>query len=86
MPSSTTTWPFSPWPTTPHFEVAFTVPTANQWGVGVAKDRPRLTEEIDKALGAVISDGRLADLWGEWLGELPYPTELEGSPGGLPPS
>lgn len=57
----------------PAFEVAFTVPTRNAWGVAVAKHRPAWRDELDAALGAVIADGRLEAAWHRWMPALPYP-------------
>lgn len=64
---------FVPLDSDPRFEQAFTVKTANPWGVGVAKDRPELRDEIDAALAAVIADGRLRAVWEQWLPSLEYP-------------
>ena len=55
------------------FEVAFTVPTRNEWGVAVARDRQELRDELDRALADAIADGRLASCWQRWLPELRYP-------------
>lgn len=63
----------------PRFELAFTVPTGNRWGVGVAKDRPELCAEIDAALAAVIADGRLEAVWQQWLPTLGFPFAAEGA-------
>jgi polar amino acid transport system substrate-binding protein len=57
----------------PDFEVAFTVPTRNEWGVAVAKARPELRDELDRALADAIVDGRLGECWQRWLPELEYP-------------
>jgi polar amino acid transport system substrate-binding protein len=57
----------------PDFEVAFTVPTRNEWGVAVAKARPELRDELDRALADAIADGRLGECWQRWLPELEYP-------------
>ena len=54
-------------------EVAFTVPTRNEWGVAVARDRQDLRDELDRALANAIADGRLAGCWQRWLPELQYP-------------
>lgn len=64
---------FVPLDADPRFEVAFTVPTGNRWGIGVAKDRPALRAEIDAALAAVIADGRLEAVWQTWMPTLPFP-------------
>jgi len=57
----------------PTYELAFTVPTGNRWGIGVAKDRPETLAEIDAALGRIIEDGRHRKAWQEWLPTLDYP-------------
>lgn len=64
---------FVPLDEDPAFEVAFTAPTRNPWGVGVAKDRPDTLRELDDALGAVIADGRLERVWRQWIPNLPFP-------------
>lgn len=64
---------FVPLDADPRFELAFTVVTANRWGVGVAKDRPELRAEIDAVLAAVITDGRLESIWRQWLPTLAFP-------------
>jgi polar amino acid transport system substrate-binding protein len=57
----------------PDFEIAFTVPTRNEWGVAVAKTRPEMRDALDRALADVIRDGRLAACWESWLPRLAYP-------------
>jgi polar amino acid transport system substrate-binding protein len=57
----------------PAFEIAFTVPTRNEWGVAVSKARPETRDELDRALAEVIGDGRLEACWESWLPGLPYP-------------
>jgi polar amino acid transport system substrate-binding protein len=57
----------------PDLEIAFTVPTRNEWGVAVSKTRPEMRDELDGALGEVIEDGRLARCWESWLPGLAYP-------------
>lgn len=64
---------FVPLDDDPRYELAFTVKTANPWGVGVAKDRPQLRDAIDTALANVIADGRLRAVWEQWLPSLEYP-------------
>ena len=54
-------------------EVAFTVPTRNEWGVAVSKARPDMRDELDRALADAIADGRLSECWQRWLPELEYP-------------
>lgn len=55
------------------FELPIVVRTANRWGVGVAKDRPELLAELDAALATVIADGRLEQVWSQWLPTLEFP-------------
>jgi len=57
----------------PRFELAFTVRTGNQWGIGVAKDRPLVLAELDEALARIIADGRHRTAWEHWLPTLDYP-------------
>lgn len=57
----------------PDCEIAFTVPTRNEWGVAVSKSRPEMRDALDEALAAVIRDGRLAACWESWLPGLAYP-------------
>jgi polar amino acid transport system substrate-binding protein len=64
---------FVPLDSDPRFELAFTIETGNRWGIGVAKDRPELLEEIDAALAAVIADGRLEQVWRQWMPTLEFP-------------
>jgi polar amino acid transport system substrate-binding protein len=65
----------------PDFRIAFTAPTRNPWGVGVAKDRPDLLRLLDEALAQVIASGRLEAAWGRWMPHLPFPQSLhEGRP------
>lgn len=59
--------------THPDYELAFTVPTGNRWGIGVAKNRPDVLADLDGALGRVIDSGRLREVWKEWLPTLDYP-------------
>jgi polar amino acid transport system substrate-binding protein len=55
------------------FEIAFTVPTRNEWGVAVSKTRPEMRDALDRALAQVMRDGRLAACWEAWLPQLAYP-------------
>jgi polar amino acid transport system substrate-binding protein len=57
----------------PDFDIAFTVPTRNEWGVAVSKTRSEMRDTLDQALAEVIRDGRLAACWESWLPQLPYP-------------
>ncbi|GAA3951224.1 ABC transporter substrate-binding protein [Actinomadura viridis] len=64
---------FVPLAEDPAFDLAFTVPTGNRWGVAVAKDRPEVLADLDGALAAVIADGRLEEVWRTWMPTLPFP-------------
>lgn len=62
----------------PEFDLAFTVETRNQWGIGVSKVRGDLLEEIDGALSDTICSGEAATIWTHWMPQLPVPSELIG--------
>lgn len=64
---------FVPLAEDPGFDLAFTVPTRNRWGVAVAKDRPETRTELDAALATVIRDGRLREVWQTWMPTLAFP-------------
>jgi len=57
----------------PDFDVAFTAPTENPWGVGVAPANRELLATLDGALAAVVADGRLAEVWDAHIPALPFP-------------
>jgi polar amino acid transport system substrate-binding protein len=57
----------------PDFDIAFTMPTRNEWGIAVSKARPEMRDQLDAALAAVIEDGRLGECWKSWLPALSYP-------------
>ncbi|MFD2674481.1 substrate-binding periplasmic protein [Gulosibacter bifidus] len=59
----------------PEFDIAFTAPTENPWGIGVAKTNPELLAQLDAALADVIDSGELQEVWGRWMPDLPYPAE-----------
>ncbi|MDX3839741.1 substrate-binding periplasmic protein [Streptomyces europaeiscabiei] len=56
----------------PDLRIAFTVPTRNAWGIGVAKDNGELLAALDTAVEAVTQDGRLEAVWKRWMPELAY--------------
>jgi polar amino acid transport system substrate-binding protein len=62
------------------FDLAFTVPTGNRWGLAVSKERPSVLDALDEALDALKTDGRLAAVWREWLPSLDYPFTNELRP------
>lgn len=55
------------------FNVAFTVPTRNRWGIAVSKQRPEIRRELDAALTQVIGSGELQKIWEHWLPGLDFP-------------
>ncbi len=57
----------------PDFAEAFTVPTGNRWGIGVAPGDDGLRDEIDAALAQVVEDGSLERVWKRWMPLLPFP-------------
>lgn len=61
----------------PDFVEAFTVPTGNRWGIGVAPGNDALREEIDAALESVVADGSLERVWRAWMPLLPFPLQNE---------
>lgn len=58
--------------TDPDFDVAFTFPTANRWGVGLAHSNHALRADIDRALTSLLADGRLQMVWHKWMPHLPF--------------
>ncbi|MEW2357379.1 ABC transporter substrate-binding protein [Spirillospora sp. NPDC029432] len=57
----------------PAFDLAFTVPTGNRWGVAVAKGRPDVLADLDGALTTIIENGALEKAWRTRMPALPYP-------------
>jgi len=57
----------------PGLAIAFTVETANRWGIAVAKTRSELRAELDLALDRIDRDGTLRATWRRWMPTLPYP-------------
>ncbi|MBR3318343.1 MAG: amino acid ABC transporter substrate-binding protein [Atopobiaceae bacterium] len=50
------------------FEVAVAIPTGEQYGIVVSKENAKLTEDINKALDEMKSDGTLDKLMEKWFG------------------
>lgn len=61
----------------PDFAEAFTVKTANRWGVGVAPSNTALRDEISAAIDATVADGSLKRIWHEWMPLLAFPFDDE---------
>ncbi|WP_105805064.1 substrate-binding periplasmic protein [Leucobacter massiliensis] len=61
----------------PDFVEAFTVPTGNRWGVGVAPGNDALREELNAALEGSIADGALEAVWKKWMPLLDFPLTKE---------
>lgn len=57
----------------PDFAIAFTEPTGNRWGIGVAKGNSELLQQLNTALETVIADGRLEAIWTKWMPDLAFP-------------
>lgn len=57
----------------PTLRMAFSLPTQAPFSIGVANDRPELSEKLDNALSDVIADGTLAQLWQTWIPGKPCP-------------
>ena len=57
----------------PRFDIAFTAPTRNPWGIAVAKDRPDILATLDDALARATEVGGLEVAWKQWLPTLEYP-------------
>lgn len=65
----------------PDFAIAFTSPTANRWGVGIAKGNSELLRQLDNALETITADGRLEAIWTKWMPDLAFPlTALQKEP------
>ncbi len=57
----------------PNLRMAFSLPTKAQFSIGVAKDRPELSEKLDNALSTLMADGTVAKLWEKWISWKPFP-------------
>ena len=62
----------------PDFDMAFTIETRNRWGVGVKPGNDELREGINRVLDEAIKDGRLQQIWNEWMPTLPFPLKPSG--------
>ena len=57
----------------PNLRMAFSLPTKAQFSIGVAKNRPELSEKLDNALSTLIKDGTAGKLWKKWIPWKPFP-------------
>ncbi len=53
--------------------VAYQVPTHRPFGVGVLPGNRELLDALNDSLNALITDGTLAKLWGQWIPFKAYP-------------
>lgn len=54
-------------------EIAFSVPTGNEWALAVAHDKPAVLRTLDDAMALALSDGAVRAAWDRWLPNLRYP-------------
>ena len=57
----------------PNLRMAFSLQTQARFSIGVAKDKPELSEKLDSALSEIIAEGTLAQLWAKWIPWKPFP-------------
>ncbi|NEQ50538.1 MAG: amino acid ABC transporter substrate-binding protein [Leptolyngbya sp. SIO3F4] len=57
----------------PNLRMAFSLPTQAQFSIGVAKNRPELSEKLDNTLSTLIEDGTVVELWKKWIPWKPFP-------------
>ena len=60
----------------PSFEIAFTVPTQNAWGVAMRHDQTELKSRLDRALASLVGNGQVEQVWQEWLPDIPVPEQF----------
>ncbi|MEI6626593.1 MAG: transporter substrate-binding domain-containing protein, partial [Thermoleophilia bacterium] len=53
--------------------LAFTIETRNQWGIAVRRGDDDLRNALDGALGTIIDNGSLAEVWHAHMPDLPWP-------------
>lgn len=49
------------------FTIIDSIPTGEQYGIGVAKDNPELLKAINDALAKIKSDGELQQIYNKWI-------------------
>jgi polar amino acid transport system substrate-binding protein len=49
-------------------QVSIEIPTGEQYGIVVSKDNAKLTQDINKALAELRSDGTMDSLQQKWFG------------------
>ena len=57
----------------PELRLAFTIETRNQWGIAVRRGDDDLRNALDGALGTIIDNGSLAEVWHAHMPDLPWP-------------
>ena len=57
----------------PELRLAFTIETRNQWGIAVRRGDNELLNALDGALGRIIDNGSLAEVWQAHMPDLPWP-------------
>ncbi|MEL7144260.1 MAG: ABC transporter substrate-binding protein [Cyanobacteria bacterium J06573_11] len=55
--------------------LAFSLPTAAPFAIGVSKTQPELLAQLEAVLSELIADGTLAELWDVWIPWKPFPLE-----------
>ncbi|MEL6553789.1 MAG: ABC transporter substrate-binding protein [Cyanobacteria bacterium J06621_11] len=57
----------------PNLRLAFSLPTAAPFAIGVSKVQPALLAQLDATLSELIKDGTLTELWEKWILWKPFP-------------
>ena len=53
--------------------VAFEIPTQRPFGIGILPGNRELLDAINAVLNALMTDGTLNKVWGQWIPHKPYP-------------
>lgn len=62
------------------------IPTGEQYGFGVSKDNPKLTEALNWGLAKAKSDGTYDEVYKKWFGEAPKTATATPAPTGAAPT
>jgi polar amino acid transport system substrate-binding protein len=49
------------------FVIIDSIPTGEQYGIGIAKDRPELLKAVNGALAKIKADGQLKQIYDKWI-------------------